>query len=366
MTIYFYRPSEDDDEATQSQVLDTASGLHKFFRLSGPAMQERFTEVVDCSTMPKLLLHGNPHVANYCKTSNGAAMVDFDRSRVGPYAYDIVRFLTSVSICGSDDGQFLHPVVVDHFRRGYLYGLFANKRYKHEEMHELRTQEPRRWQMSATDYLESGKKWAKKLFENKVGVSRKRIKMLESYFESRNDNHTLERFCLTTCSTVAGSLGKLHHLYLLEDKKNDLEPIIIDIKEVYAEKDNKWFTNPYSHHGVRMNTAGEIYAPGWEQMPGHATYKEEQYWCRQIPIQQVKLAAPIDPIDQCDLCFAVGAELGRGHSLASDEYNSKDIFKDFKENFNAYFDCAKNMQREVMESHEVYCAELKLRQHGII
>ena len=43
-------------------------------------MQVRFAELVDHRKIPQILIHGNPHVANYCKTERGAAMVDFDRS----------------------------------------------------------------------------------------------------------------------------------------------------------------------------------------------------------------------------------------------------------------------------------------------
>ena len=49
-------------------------------------------------------------------------MVGFDRSRIGPYAYDLVRFLISVSLCRlQQDEYLLHPIILDHFRRGYLW-----------------------------------------------------------------------------------------------------------------------------------------------------------------------------------------------------------------------------------------------------
>lgn len=366
MNIKFYREISSDNADIQRQMLDKHSGAHRFFRASGPLMQTRFVELASPENIPKILIHGNPHIANYCKTSRGAAMVDFDRSRVGPYAYDIVRFLVSVSLCGpDDDNDFLHPVVIDHFRRGYLYGLFANKRYEHEEMHELRTQEPRRWQMNPVDYLESKKKWAKKLFENTVDLSKKRQKMFDSYLESINGELDMNDYSITTCSEVPGSMGKMHYLYLLEGLTESLEPVIIDIKEVYSEPDNEWFSNPFEHHGIRMNKAGEVYAPGWEQMPGHATHKGEQFWCRKIPIQQVKLAAPIEKIDQCDLCFSVAAELGRGHSKASQKYNAKSIYSDFSERFDMYIDVSKKIQLELLSAHEVYCAQMVLSKYAM-
>ena len=98
-------------------------GLHQFYRLCGRAMQKRFVELVDPAQIPQAFVHGNPHLDNYAKTERGAAMVDFDRSRVGPYSYDLVRFLVSLSIRRSHrDHRFLHPVVLANLRRGYAYG----------------------------------------------------------------------------------------------------------------------------------------------------------------------------------------------------------------------------------------------------
>lgn len=363
--LYFYRSISDDSFEIRNQITSDDAGIHRFFRTSGPRMQKRFTELVDCKNIPKVLIHGNPHIANYCKTSRGAAMVDFDRSRIGPYSYDIVRFLVSISFSGRQvDDDFLHPVVVDHFRRGYTYGLL-NKKYEHEEMLDLREREPRKWQMSAENYLESGKKWAKKLFENTVEITSKRKKMLDNYMKSLDNNSGLDSYVLTTCAEVPGSMGKIHYLYLLRDPSEKLDPIIIDIKEVYEEENDKWFSNPFNHHGIRMNKAGEVYAPGWEQLPGHSSYKGEQFWCRQIPIQQVKLDFPIDTIDQCDLCFSVGAQLGRGHSRASKEVSAKEIFKDFKEMFDDYLKVAQDIHKEIKSAHEVYCAETTLKKYGI-
>jgi len=360
MSLFFYRKPSEDDTSIQNQIVDSG-GAHRFYRASGPLMQRRFVELVKCDDMPRILIHGNPHIANYCKTSRGAAMVDFDRSRIGPYAYDIVRFLISVSLANNNESEFLHPVVEEHFRRGYTYGLL-NRKYEHEEMLELKERVPRKWQSNASSYLSSGRKWAKKLFSNKVEITTKRKKMLRSYEESLGED-LLSGYQLTTCSEVPGSMGKMHFLYLMESHTND-DPIIIDIKEVYDEEDTEWFKNPFHHHGVRMNTAGSIYAPGWEQMPGHASFKNEQYWARQIPIHQEKLSIPIDTLDQCDLCFAVGAQLGRGHSKASKKFNAKDIFKDFRENYDLYLEVAKTINGEILAAHEVYCAAITLQKYG--
>ena len=90
-------------------------------------MQRRFVELAEVHRMPTAFLHGNPHVANYAKNSKGAAMVDFDRARFGPFGYDLSRFMVSISLVRKDEGEggFLHPAVVDALHRGYAAGCAA-------------------------------------------------------------------------------------------------------------------------------------------------------------------------------------------------------------------------------------------------
>ena len=261
-------------------------------------MQTRFVKLLDAAIIPQVLIHGNPHIANYCKTRRGTAMADFDRSRIGPYAYDIVRFLVSVSLCRAKPSKgLLHPIILDSFRRGYLYGsLKAEPDF--EEMRELRLQEPKSWQRTTRDYVDSGKKWAKKLKQHRVKITARHTAMLKLYLGHRNEMELLERYRLEACAEVRGSMGKMHHLYLLRDRKEKRDSLLFDIKEVYDEDDTQWFYNPFEHNGIRMNRAGEIYAPGWEQRPGRSQYGETEYWVRQIPTQQVKLEIPLSELAQ--------------------------------------------------------------------
>ena len=116
-------------------------------------MQTVFSDLVDHTDIPRILIHGNPHLANYCKTRRGAAMVDFDRSRIGPYAYDIVRFLISVSLSRqTPTKQLLHPIILEQFKRGYRAG-FALENDDFEEMYKLKTKIPNHWQLSTDSYL---------------------------------------------------------------------------------------------------------------------------------------------------------------------------------------------------------------------
>lgn len=356
-------PIEDKVEHREL-VLNEDGGLHRFFRMSGPRMQTVFADLVDHADIPRILIHGNPHLANYCKTRRGAAMVDFDRSRVGPYAYDIVRFLISVSLSRqTQTKELLHPIILEHFKRGYR-AAFSLKTDDFEEMYELKSKTPKHWQLSTDSYLDAGKKWAKRLSANETKITKRLKQMLIGYFENRDEMYMLERYRLLKCAEVAGSMGKLHHLYLLEDRKNKKDSILIDIKEVYEEADNEWYTNPFEHHGVRMNAAGELYAPNWEQRPGHTSHKSQQYWVRQIPTQQIKITSPLDQLEQCDLCYAVGTQLGGGHARAATKKLRKTIMDDFNEKFDVYLNAATTMRDQVVQARQIYCK--KALKHGLI
>ena len=354
----FMRSADSMPEKMSLQCLNLKSGAHRFFRLSGPEMQRRFAELVEHDEIPRLLIHGNPHVANYCKTQRGTAMVDFDRSRIGPYAYDIVRFLISVSLSRvQPDERLLHPIILDHFRRGYLFGLLRRER-DYEEMRGLRVQAPKKWQRDTRSYLDAGKKWAGRVVRFRVKQRRRHLAMLKDYLSHRDELDLLESHALEDIAEVAGSMGKCHTVYVLQPNTREHEPIIIDLKEVYDEPDNTWYHNPFEHHGDRMNAAGELYAPGWELRPGKATWKGIQYWGRQIPTQQVKLSDLLSELEQCDLCFSVGTQLGSGHARAGDKATRKRVQADFEARFSNYVAAAQTMRLDLLAAHSNFCASV--------
>ena len=166
----FHRQPANDSPDLIDEYRHPERGLHRFFRHTHAAMQRRFVDLAEVEAMPRAFLHGNPHLANYAKTTRGAAMVDFDRARFGPFGYDVSRFLVSVSCRRADesDGRLLHPAVLDSFRRGYLLGVSAPG-LGWEEMRDLRKKQPKRWQQDLVRYLEKGRQWGGRLAQH-VGL----------------------------------------------------------------------------------------------------------------------------------------------------------------------------------------------------
>jgi len=342
-------------------------GLHRFFRHSHRRMQRRFVELTDAASIPRAFIHGNPHLANYAKGHNGVAMVDFDRARVGPYAYDVVRFVVSLSLRRGDegDGRFLHPAVLDSLRRGYLLGASAPG-LGYEEMRDLRRRSPKRWQRDLEAYLRAERAWSGRLRRYAVDPRGARLgALLESYLESRGEQDLAHRYRIEAAAEVPGSMGKVHTLLLLVSERAELPRRLIDVKEVYDEPDDEHFRNPFGHNGQRMVEAGQLHAPGWEEEPGWATHGGTEYWVRGIPIQNDKLKRRLTPIQQIDVSFAVASQLGRAHalSLAMRDDDRRVVsargahLDHFEDHFGELVEVAAQLRAEVERAHQAYVGE---------
>ncbi|HJL15072.1 MAG TPA: DUF2252 family protein [Sandaracinaceae bacterium LLY-WYZ-13_1] len=355
----FARRPEADDPALRRSYGHPDRGLHRFFRHSHRRMQRRFVALVDAASIPRAFLHGNPHLANYAKNRSGAAMVDFDRARLGPYLYDVVRFLVSVSLRRGDegDGRLLHPAVLDSFRRGYLMGVGAPD-LGYEEMRDLRRRSPKKWQQDLAAYLAAERAWSGRLRAHAIDPTEPRLRaLLESYLTSRDEESLGPHYRIEAAASVPGSMGKIHTLLLLRPDRDDLPRRLIDVKEVYDEPDDAFFDNPFGHNGRRMVEAGRLHAPGWENEPGWATHGGVEYWVRGIPTQNDKLAKKrLTPIQQIDVAFAVGSQLGRAHHLSMERDRDAHL-EHFQGAYREAVEVAAQLRTELARAHAAYLAE---------
>ena len=80
----------------RARILETIAApdkaLHLAYRVLGLSFQSQAHEHLSLDDCPVVFVHGNPHMDNYAAYPSGAAMVDFDRSRMGPFCWDISRF----------------------------------------------------------------------------------------------------------------------------------------------------------------------------------------------------------------------------------------------------------------------------------
>jgi hypothetical protein len=307
-----------------------------FFRMAGPIMQNKLQRFVDLTKVPTTFIHGNPHVDNYVRTFRGSAMMDFDRSRMGPYCWDIIRFLSSLSLRKEDNDGFLDRRVIEHFIDAYIVH-FMHPEIPHKQLKMLKEVKLERWQTSTKEYLKANKRWAKKMHDHRINSRSEATQvLLLRYLESRNETNLLNEFYVDEVGLTPGSLGKKHFIYSLLPKNPDshLDAILLDIKEVYEEKNNRFFYSPYEHHGQRMIEASKIFADGMEERLGYCTYQNKQYWGRQIPSFAVKVKKFLDKDELCDFAYSVGSELGKGHRKGlKDPRHAELIEKDFLANF---------------------------------
>lgn len=345
------------------EPLSHREARYLFFRMACPLMQAKFARFSDLSKIPVTFIHGNPHLDNYVKTSRGAAMMDFDRSRMGPYAWDIIRFLSSVSLRRENSDGFLDRKVVEHFIDAYMTH-FLHSEIPSKQFKMLKSVRPEKWQESSKEYLNSNRRWAKKMREKSISPrSEMALGLLRNFLESRNEISLLNDYRVDEIGLTPGSLGKKHWIYSLLPQNPDshLDAIILDIKEVYEEKNNKYFYSPVAHHGERMILASKIFADGLEERLGFCTFQNKQYWGRQIPSFAVKVKKFLNKEEQCDFSYSVGSELGKGHrkGLLSTQ-NPELIEKDFLENFDSYYKISKLFTYELNIAFEANLKKMKL------
>ncbi len=349
-----------DSNELQDACLRPRRGLHQFFRLSNVTMRQRFVELVDVTRVPRAFIHGNPHLDNYAKTDRGAAMVDFDRSRHGPYIYDLIRFWVSLSIRrAARNHRLLHPVVLANFRRGYVYGSSG---LGYDGVDRLLQKSPKKWERCTRAYMAAGGTWAKRMKRHPIDIRAPRVEaLLCSYLASREESHLRSEYTVLAGGEVPGSMGKRHLVLLLDPRDPEADQRLLDIKETYDEPDEGPFTSPFAHQGERMVAAGTVHCPGWERAPGWATHDGHQYWCRDIPPHKLKLPQELSELAQVDLAFAVGSQLGRAHRASMPGWSTDEHLEHFEAGMDEWVEIALQLRREAELCHGQYVVDVHAR-----
>ena len=327
------------------------------FRILGPQLQKLFVHWFDVTEVPKLLLHGNPHLDNYARTHNGAGLVDFDRSRIGPSLWDLMRALTSLTFWS--DSEMIKPnqEVSRCLFDAYFLGLEDRLSYW-ETPDFLRQIRPKKFQMSPRDYLKGGKKWVKKVQQNLVDPDEAFYAGLYESFVNTQRSNSLQYWDLAEAAEVSGSMGKKHYVYHLHSLVKTREPILLDIKETYSEEDNEFFHNPFEQEGERMVTASRIYSPGLEERISYCRFEDNDYWVRQIPSFSVKVPVGLNQDQSLQLAFAIGLQLGRAHRIVDEIYSDGHLKERLQEasvdRYSEILQVAEAMNEAVMSCYKMY------------
>ncbi|PIP83932.1 MAG: hypothetical protein CO113_02145 [Elusimicrobia bacterium CG_4_9_14_3_um_filter_62_55] len=358
----FDKDPEGDSERLRANYRKKRRGLEFYFRNAFFPMQKRFAQLFELDAMPRVFLHGNPHLDNYAKTHHGAAMVDFDRSRVGPYAWDLLRFLVSLSISQKRPGSELLPeATLAALREGYLAG-FRRPEKGYREMKKLRKTKPTREERSTRAYVEGGLKWVEEMRARPLAVDDARVAaLLAGYAANRGEPELLEDFFIAEAGLGVGSMGERERIVLLlkpRDAHSRADWILLDLKENRNDPDDRWFATPFPSDGERMLRASELYAPGWADGPGWTLYEGKVWSGRRIPTQNAKLKRALGAKELADLAGAVGSQLGRGHRLSLQSAAPDFLEAHLRDHWDELVASAAAIKRELTAAHRRYLRKL--------
>lgn len=351
-----------DAENIRRNYLHEKRGAHFYFRNMLLPMQTRFAELLDMSSTPRALLHGSPHVDNYAKSGQGAAMVDFDRSRVGPYTWDLVRLMVSLSLRRKKDAKgLLDKEVLKQFHKGYLRG-FRHPDRPFSEVRELKDIEPADDETTTNAYLKANKKWAKEMRRNALAADDADVvALVNSWDEGRGDG-VLKDYFIEEAGRGQGSMG-FRGLFLIvlapKDKRSGKDRILLNIKATRTDPDTEWYKSPYGSEAERMKAAAELYAPGWELRAGGAVLDGVEYYARQLDPLNAKIKKMLNADLQEDFAYAVGTQLGRAHRLSLQDATPAELEAHLESNFDAVAAAGLTIRDELVDAHARYLIRMK-------
>ncbi|MFI5347389.1 MAG: dTMP kinase, partial [Elusimicrobiota bacterium] len=369
-TNLFDKDPAGDAENIRTNYLHEKRGAHFYFRNMLLPMQDRFAQLMDMGSMPKAFLHGSPHIDNYAKSAQGAAMVDFDRARVGPYAWDLVRLMVSLSLRRKKDGDgLLDHDVLKQLKKGYLRG-FRHPDRPFSEVRELKNIEPDDDEASTDAYLAANNKWAKEMRANKLRVGDPDVVKLIAGYAKTQETGFLNDYFIEEAGRGQGSMG-FRGLFLVvlapKDAKSGKDRILLNIKATRTDPDTEWYKNPYKTEVERMHAAADLYAPGWALRPGSAVLDGVEYDVRQISPQNVKIKKMLNHEQQEDFAYSVGTQLGRAHRLSLVGATPAELEKHLEDHFDEIAAAGLTIRDEIVDAHARYLKKMKrdgLEPHG--
>lgn len=364
----FDKDPANDDEKLRRNYVRPKKGVHFYFRNMFAEMRQRFEQLVNNDAMPRVFTHGNMHVDNYAKTENGAGVIDFDRARVRPYAWEIVRSLVSLSLRQKKPvaGLLVDPTVSKAWRDGYEYGLeHPDKEFSEARI--VKNVKPGKGERSMDDYLDHDGKWAREMRASPVpGDAPEIVALIKSYADSVPHEKILQRYKIVEAGLGEGSMGQRKiYLVVLAPRRGDPQKgrILLNIKQSRTDPDTRLDKNPYSTEVERLTAAGELWAPDMEPGTGGAVLNGVEYGVRRLPAQNVKIKKMLTVDDQRDLAYAMGTQAGIAHArwLRKRGEDPAAIEAHLEAHYQQILDAGLVIRDEIVEAHERYLKVMKKR-----
>lgn len=350
----FWHYLADEPHSVQSKLVDLETGPYLFFRRSKTPIQARLAQLFPAQDVPRVFLHGSPHIDNYAHMSTGYGIIDFDRAYIGPYVWDIVCSLLAINLRNPETHNGPIPKSVrHHFYETYLEH-FQHPDLAYQPYAPLEKIKAKKWETDITVYLEDNHKWAKKLHHTALPLDDPIANaVLEEYKKHLSDSTLLSNHELTQAGRAAGSFGRRRYLYVLAAKDEKTAPVMLDIKETrnYLEADwphNEWYQSPCAHQGQRMVEAARLHTPTCAPLESYATVNGIQYWGRQVPILNRKPGKIFNEANQVAFAICAASQLGRGHRLGLQATDPSVMLEHFKEHFDTLITITEKIQTELL------------------
>lgn len=354
VAVLFWHYTYDEPTEVQEKLADSEVGPYLFFRRSKSAIQERLAQLFPHQQVPKVFLHGSPHIDNYVKTQSGYGIVDFDRAYIGPYCWDIVCAMLAIHFRNPELHYSALPEVISQTFSQYYLQHLQHPDLPYQPYEPLEAIKPKKWELDIAQYVEGKHKWAKKLEHQQLPTDDVLANAIfQQYLHNLDDASVLAHYQIANISRAEGSFGRRRYLLLLTPTVPDYDPIFIDIKETrdylaLPWPHNQWYSSPCEYQGQRMIKAAKLYAPSCVQLESFACINGIEYWGRQVPILNRKPDKVFSLADQIAFAKAAGSQLGRGHSLAVQDTSVANLEKHFNQSFDKLIEITQKMQRELM------------------
>lgn len=343
-----------DDAKMRVLIANDPTGPHSLFRKMQENVQAAMHEQLATDDFPKVFLHGSPHIDNYTQTLSGVGMIHFDRAYVGPYAWDIVCFLLSLSLRQEEAlDKPLAILALEKFQQGYIDGIDNNDYY--ESCPVIRDGAIKPWHECIEAYIQQRKNWILKSYKQQIPIDDPICNLLlQEYFASRHEKNDYQTVSI---GFAKGDADADHFIYILMRGDNDYRLVDIKPTKDYLNPNTNYrsqYDNPYFHHGQRMIAASQLYAPGVTIEEGFATINSQHYWGRSVPTLNKKFKNMLAEDKAQSLAYAVGTQLGRAHSLSVIDLDIERLRNHAKEHFEQLTDCTHFLQQEIIKSTIYY------------
>lgn len=197
------------------------------------------------ATLPKVRLHGDPHVEQYAVSSLGRALVDFDDASLGPAALDLLRFATSLVLTArqlaapaSGPSSAEHELLTTFFG-GYRDGLAKSALPK--ELPAFAKALAAKFERDRAPFLLAADKAMQPIDAANEALAREGLTALIQAERKANYKRPASHYKLKKLGTlklgIGSALGRKYLLRLEGPTAKEEDDIVLELKEV-ADRSN--------------------------------------------------------------------------------------------------------------------------------